>query len=393
MSGAFRKPSWALVTLLMALPERSFGQTTTTPTQTADTVLDNTPFVSARAAAMGGALSTVADDLDALYYTPAMIGGLGYEGKSQNASVWRGVYFPYVGVSENQNASKTRQELSASGAQSDAGAGAAVMDANSGKRQYARASFIPIGLIFGRLAIAPVIDQQLAAVSVADSPGDVNMRYRTFNGLMVGTSVADNQNRLSLGVSQAIGTIEETNGTFQYLDMVDVDERKSILSDNRKTYEAKSTNVGITVRIPKSLTPSFSVTARNMGNTKNIAKSTGDDPLEYPEDLTAGVSISPEIGKIGRLNVAIEAGYLTQKEMASVKKFRGGVELLLFGDDAHSVLGLRAGGNAAGASYGAHLNLGLIGAGFESHAVDIGINNERVIERRQSAVVFINVAP
>ncbi|MEI6399197.1 MAG: hypothetical protein WCO71_10535, partial [Pseudomonadota bacterium] len=57
-----------------------------------------------------------------------------------------------------------------------------------------------------------------------------------------------------------------------------------------------------------------------------------------------------------------------------------------------SILGLRVGGNDAGASYGAHLNVGLMGLEAESHAVDIGIDNERLIERRSSAVISINVA-
>jgi hypothetical protein len=266
------------------------------------------------------------------------------------------------------------------------------MDANAGKRQYARASFIPMGLMLGRAAIVPVIDHQIAAVPVVDSPGDVTMRYRTFSGLMLGTSVADNGNRFALGISQSFGTIQETAGTFKYVDTVDVEQRKAIFKESRKTYAAKSTNVGMTIRVPKSVTPTFSVVARNMGNTKNTSSDAATEPLVYKEDLTAGFSISPEIGKFGRINMLIEGGYLTQKSMAAKKKIRGGVELLLGGDTGHSVFGLRVGGNDAGASYGAHLNLGLIGLEAESHAVDIGIDNERLIERRSSAIIFINVA-
>jgi len=376
---------------MAAAPDVVLGQTTVT-TADSSTVLDPEPFTTTRANGLGGALSTIADDLDALYYNPAGIGGLGYSNRSPKAPFVRGLYFPYAGGSINANAQSTQKQFNAKGAQNDASAGSAVMDANAGKRQYARASFIPMGLLLGRTAIVPIIDHQIAAVPAVNSPGDVKMRYRTFSGMMLGTSVADNSNRFALGVSQAMGTIQETSGTFKYVDMVDVDKRKAILAQNRATYAAKSTNVGMTIRVPKSVTPTFSVVARNMGNTKNTSSETATEPLVYHEDLTAGFSISPELGKFARVNMLIEGGYLTQKSMAAKKKIRGGVELLLGGDTGHSVLGVRVGGNDAGASYGAHLNLGLIGLEAESHAVDIGVDNERLIERRGSAIIFINVA-
>lgn len=372
------------------MSDHALGQAEADDTVETDTVLDLSPFTSTRAAGMGGALSTIADDMDALYYNPAGIGGLGFDSKSEKRPFFKGLYFPYVGGSLNENARKVHKEFTATGAQSDAGAGAAILDANAGKRQYARASFIPIGMIFGRVAAVPIVDHQIASVPTG-TEGLIKMRYRTFSGVMVGSSIADNGNRFSLGVSQMIGSIDETLGTFDYVEMVDVDQRKVILKDNRKTYSAGGQNVGLTIRIPKSVTPTFSVVARNMGNTKNAASKPEDDPLIYEEDLTAGFSISPDIGRIGRFHLLIEGGNLTQKHTAARKKLRGGAELLLGGETSKSLLGIRAGGNDAGASYGVHLNLGLIGVEVESHAVDIGINNDRVIERRSSAVVYIDV--
>ena len=383
-----------VVVLLVTAVQSSVlvGQSSETISTDSETVLDPSPFATARAASMGGALSTLADDLDALYYNPAGIGGLGFDGKSEKRPFVKALYFPYFGSSLNENASSVQKKFQAEGAQNDASAGAAVMDANAGKRQFARVSVLPLGLLLGRTAIVPVIDHQLAAVPVINSPGDVKMRYRTFSGAMIGTSIADNQNRFSLGVSQSIGTIQETYGTYKYVDMVDVDQRKEILSQSRKTYAAKGLNAGMTIRIPKSATPSFSIVARNVGNTKNTAKSDGTDPLIYNEDLTAGFSISPPLGKFGRFNLLLESGYLTQKHMAAKKKARGGVEFLFGGDDSKALFGLRAGGNDAGGSFGASLNLGLIGLEAETHAIDIGINNERLIERRSSGVLYINVA-
>jgi hypothetical protein len=69
-----------------------------------------------------------------------------------------------------------------------------------------------------------------------------------------------------------------------------------------------------------------------------------------------------------------------------------GVELLVGGDNGLAPVGIRLGGNEAGISYGMHLNLALIGIEAESHAVNIGINNSRVIERRTSFISYINIA-
>ena len=378
-----------LATGLLSVPDIVLGQIAE---ENSDTVLDPEPFVTTRANALGGALSTVAGNLDALYYNPAGIGGLEGSKGSGKASAVHGVYFPYAGLSLNANALSTREQFNAKGAQNDANAGAAIMDANAGKRQYARASFIPLGLLMRRAAIVPMLDHQIAAVPVKDSPGDVKMRYRTFSGMMFGTSVADTSNRLSLGFSQTVGTIQETTGTFRYTEMADVDQRKSILAQDRKTYAAKSTNVGMTLRPTKSFAPAFSLVARNMGNTKNTASESGADPLVYNEDLTSGFSVSPRVGKLGHLNLMIEAGHLTQKSIPAQKKIRAGMELLLGGDTGKSTYSLRLGANNGGLSYGFHMNLGFIGVQAESHAVDIGINNERVIERRSSAVISVNLA-
>lgn len=361
-------------------------------TEESDTILDDAPFTTARANALGGALSTIAEGLDAIHYNPAGIGGLGFDASPRKSPFTSTFLFPYAGVSMNQTADAVRKEFSAKSAQSDANAAAAIMDAHAGKRQYLRATLMPIGFISGRIAVAPTIDHQIAAVPVSGSPGQVRLRYRTFSGTMIGSSVADYANRLSLGVSQTIGTIQETYGTFNYLDIADVDKRKTVLGENRRTYTAGATNIGLTLRLPKKISPTFSVVARNMGNTKNRSTNPADEALYFDENLTVGASISPKLRKLGRLNVLLEASRLTQRHTTAIKKIHAGVELLVGGDNGHAPVGIRLGGNEAGISYGMHLNLALIGIEAESHAVNIGVNNNRVIERRTSFISYINIA-
>jgi hypothetical protein len=376
---------------IAGLSQVAYSQTSSSSLSNTDTVLDPSPFASCRAAGMGGALSTLADQLDALYYNPAGIGGLGLNTKSDGSSMVKSLYFPYAAGSLNQNAGTVRSEFNAQQAQNDANTGAAIIDAQSGKRQFARASIVPLGLFIGNTAIVPVVDHQLAAVPVGDDSGQVKLRYRSFTGVMVGASASDKSKRVLLGVSQAYGNIEETSGTFNYVDTVDSYQRKKILKENRSGFAAKSLNAGITIRVPKAANPAFSLVARNLGNTKNTASNSEDEPLTYEEDLTAGFSISPALGKIGRVNFILEGGYLTQKHMAARKKIRSGLELLLGEGYSKSPLGIRVGGNDAGWSAGIHLNVGLIGVEASTNAVDIGINNHREIERRTTAIIYIDL--
>ena len=380
----------ALVMTIWLQPQMAVSQSVANSGD-ADTVLDPSPFTTCRAASMGGALSTLADDLDAIYYNPAGIGGAATGNRKADSGPVRSLYFPYASLSLNQNAAAIRSEFNAQQAQNDASAGAAIIDANSGKRQYARASIVPFGMVIGRTAIVPVIDHQLAAVPVGDATGQAKLRYRSFSGFLVGTSLSDSANTLSLGISQAYGTIEETSGTFDYTDMVDSYQRKKILKNSRSSFTAKAANAGMSLRIPKGAHPTLSLVARNMGNTKNPAKQAGNEALVYPEDLTIGFSVSPSIGHLGRFNFILESGYLTQKHMAERKKIRGGMELLLGGVTSKSNLGIRAGGNDAGWSAGLHLNIGLIGLEAETHAIDVGANNKRLIERRTSAIIYLDL--
>ena len=366
------------------------SQETLLATVEQDTVLDPAPFSTARANSMGGALSTIADDLDAIYYNPAGIGGLGFDKSESKAPLTRSLVFPYSAVTLNDTANTVRKEFNANNAQSDANAGAAILDANSGKRQFIRATFMPVGILIGRTLVAHTIDHQIAAVPVVDSPGEVKLRYRTFSGILLGTSVSDYANRVAWGISQSIGTFQETYGTFQYVDAVDVNTRKEIFNENRKTYKAGATNIGMTIRPHKKLSPTFSVVARNVGNSKNRATNPEYDDLVFDEDLTVGASISPKYKKL-RINAVFEASHLTQKHIPAIKKLRAGLEVLLGGDNSKAPFGIRLGGTEAGISYGTHLNLGLIGLEAESHATNIGFNGDRVIERRNSLILFVDV--
>src|SRR5690606_35929437 len=120
--------------------------------------------------------------------------GLGW-GKTKPPFI-RKLWFPLVGAGANENSASLYKEFKAKGATSDSAVGQAVLDAESGKRQYARLG-IASGGVFGRTLVLPFSDTQIAAVSKGD--GTIDTRYRSMSGLGFGFSAQDSAGRLSLG--------------------------------------------------------------------------------------------------------------------------------------------------------------------------------------------------
>lgn len=354
------------------------------------TVLDSDPVLSTRGAGMGHALAPHADGNDAAFYNPAGIGGL-HLGKEPKHRV-RQFYFLYGGAAINENSQELNQEMRTKGAANDAAIGQAVIDANAGKRQYARVSLFP-NLGYSRFMIGPIIDSQMAAVPIGDNTDLVDVHYRERTGIGMGFSVTDPKERLYLGVFATHLSIKDVRGEFLYTDMIDKTARQEAIKDETNKYSGIATNVGMLWRIAKEGAPTLAIVARDVGGT-SYQKTSGDAEggLDIPQDLTFGLGLSPALGKIGYFNFSVEGAHLTAKETAVEKKWRSGMEFN-FGDRGiKSFFGLRCGGSDAGASFGTHLNLGILGAQYANFAEDIGVDNKRMIERRQAFIVSVNLA-
>jgi hypothetical protein len=361
------------------------------------TILDQSPFVSARAAGMGGALSTLADGLESAYYNPAGIGGI-HLGKSPHGML-RGLHFPYLGVAANENASNLNSEFSSQGGATDRGVGQAIVDANAGKRQYGRASYV-LDFTVGRTLTAAFSDVQFAAVKsegATTDEGGISMKYRSLSGTGTGFSATDSQERIYFGMFSSINnmTVMDTESA-SYLDVINTDRRKQLLKDDSTKWTGVSTNVGLMWNFAKQWRPTLGIVARDVGNSNYKAAGPvaegASSKLLIEQDLTTGFSISPELGKQGTVNFIIEGHHLTAKEMSLHKKFRTGLEINFGGFGSNSTVGVRGGYNSAGASYGVNFNLGLIQLEAASEAIDIGINNLSVAERRNVAVFSVNLA-
>lgn len=351
-------------------------------------VIEDSPLASPRAAGMAGAVITVVDDLDAAFHNPAGIGGLDWEKKK--VPLIRKLYFPHVSAAGNNRSADLIKEIRSERASSDSTVGKALVDAHGGERQYARIGMLG-GMVFGRTMVAPFTDIQMAATSHGEGSDLIDLNYRTLTGAGAGFSAQDASGAISVGYFGYTAQRSDTVGTFTYDEIVDKEQRTAAFDDVTTKSSAIGHNAGLIWRLGKKARPTLGVALKNVGDTRYVAKGEGEDVIQQ-QDLSIGFSLSPDLGRVGRLNFVLEADKLEHDELSFTEKYRVGAELLLGGLGSYATLALRAGYNDAGATGGLSLNLGLIGLEAASHGVDIGAGNEKVIERRFVGSLFVNVA-
>jgi len=374
---------------LATLAPSARGQSSSSSAAAANrSVIDEDPLPSARAAALGGALSTTADDFDAAFHNPAGIGGLGL-GKRQLPLI-RKLYFPEIAVAANPNSTKLYNEFQKQGGANDSAIGAGILDANAGKEQYGRASVMG-GAVFGRTLVVPFSDMQMAATAKDDGSGLIDLHYRRMTGIGFGFSAQDSEGRLSLGYFGYTATRQEIQGDVAYTDVADKSKRAEALKGDEATYSGAGHNVGLIYRLGKRLAPTLAVAVTNLGDT-HFHTTGGAADLVDKQDMTVGFSVSPQLGKVGICHFTLEAGRLNEENVSLLKKYRLGSEILLGGDGSYATFALRGGYNYTGPSAGFALNLGLISLAATTYSVDIGTGNDTVTERREMATFTVNVA-
>ena len=366
------------------------------------TVLDSDPYISARAAGMGGALSTLADGVHAPFYNPAGIGGLHWE--KTKPPIIRQFHFPYLGAGANENAVSLNKEFKKTDGSAEKTVGQSIIDAYSGKRQYARASGM-FSFVLSRFTILQSSDIQFAAFRKSENnqtpltpeESTINAKYRSNSSTGAGLSVTDPKGTFYLGVFSAYSQRKVFSGDFSYDQLVRREDRQADISTKMKHYSGVSTNVGMLWLLGQYGRPSLAVVSKNVGKSfyhlKNIDADTAaeDKTIVENDDLTIGFSVSPHIGKSGAFNFIVEGHHLTDKEVSLNKKFRTAMEFNFGGFGSEATLGIRTGYNLAGISGGLNLNLDLIQFEIASQAEDIGIGNRHVVERRNVGVFSVNV--
>lgn len=359
-------------------------------------VLDESPYVTTRAAGMGGALSTLAEGVDAPYYNPAGIGGLDL-GNTKQPTV-RHLNFPYIGASLNENASKIVRDPKSS-ASPDESVSDGINNAITGKRQYGRGSAM-MNIVVGHMMLLVSDDTQLAAFkepSPTDGQGQIAIGYREQTTTGLGFSMVNPKETFHLGLFSSYNTRKLFTGSFDYTELDSEPERHEVIASNSKSFHGVSTNLGILWIMSKRLRPALGIVLHDIGNT-NYSSGADDavDPAQekfiaVKQNATVGFSISPQLGRFAIMNFIVEEQDIGNRDVAVNKKFHTGLEFTFFGHGSEAPIGIRTGYNLAGVSYGLNFNLGLIQVEVASSAQDIGIGNLHVVERRNSAVFSVNL--
>ncbi len=371
------------------LPSAVLAQASEDPAAETISVIDEDPISSNRAAAMGGAIGSLSDNLDATFQNPAGIGGLDVPAGG-NKSWFRKIYFPHVTAAGNTNARSFLSEMRSSGASTDSTAGKAVIDARAGIRDYGRTTAVG-GAVLGRLMLIPYTDIQAASTPIGGGTEQLDLHYRTMSGIGYGFSMQDSKNTFSIGYFGYTANRKDVDGTFTYDELTTSEQRNEVLAPYTHQYEGQGSNFGVIWRLGKKGAPALGVSTKNAGGTRFKSKS-GDETLTVKENIQTTMAISPEIGKTGALNFVIGMDQLMNNQVSATKKFHVGSELELGGRGSYATFSLRAGYNAAGPSGGILLNLGLIGFEATTYCIDISNTNAKVSERRLSGSMFINVA-
>jgi hypothetical protein len=374
---------------LVALPALS-QESSPLPAAEVKTVLDSSLWVTPRSSGLAGAAAPTADGMDAPDSNPAGIGGVNIEG---SLPLVRLLTFPYLGAAANENAHDMRKDMTASTLE-DPVLKQALLDGAKDKRFYGRASFVP-AFGFSRTFVAYINDTQVAAVPYGGGTSLIQTHYRFSTGPVFGFSATNPSQTIALGATVAQLTREEiaTDLTFAQIDSPDL--RKQALKQQQKTYAGTAANVGLSWQLARAAKPTFSLVSHNVGATKYKLKKSKEPATNIieKESISLAFGLSPQLGKNAYLNFVIQGDELDHHDIAIEKKLKTSLELTLGkGFGYYSLLGLRAGYNAAGVSAGASLHIGMISLEVASYAVDLATDNHRTIERRTAAIFNANIA-
>lgn len=353
------------------------------------TLLDDSPWASARAAAMSRAISPIADGMDAPFYNPAGIGGIQAD---KSRPFLHELHFPYVSGSVNQDSIGLNKDIAEAHDLNDPSVIEQILKARENQRQYGRVSVAPY-LTFSRFSFGYSYDVQMAAVS-PDTTGDqIEVDSRAMSGPSLGFSFADEGRNFSFGLHMSYITLTETKGTFDFATLNDSELRKQAFKDNENTYVGAPIHAGLFWRVAKKWSPTLALVFRNAGNTKFRNNEEQGEDLTMDEDLTLGFGLSPRLKKWGYLNFTLEGHKLSDNNTSTKKKLRTGLEFQVGKQKGNKAdFSIRTGYSDAGLSYGAGFNLGMIALNAASFVEDIGVNNKRVIERRYVVNFAVNVA-
>lgn len=354
---------------------------------------DRSPWVSARAAGMSEAVSPIANGLEAPYYNPALIGGLNYK---QMRGPVSNLQFPSVGAAWGPSSMPLMKEVAQGGSPRTPAAAEQLRRAYDGSHAYGRFTLLPT-VTFYRVFVGYVYDSRAAAVPRSDASDVIDVASQQQSGPMLGFSLGSPTRNFYLGLSTAFIQRAEIQGSIP-LSVPDPAEGEEDalpqgfdLIENR--FRGSPLHLGTLYSFNYRWRPSISLVARNLLGTLYSSSNSEVASYKEREDITLGFGLSPNLGTWGIWSSVLEFADTTRSDKSFASKVRFGSELT-FGNafGAQAGFALRMGYRQAGPSFGLGVNLGLIGIQAATYAEDIGIDGERMIERKSMVNVGINIA-
>lgn len=358
-------------------------------TQLQDTILEESFMVSARASAMGEALGSLSSAKEASYYNPALINCTHTtynQSKQNNSQSICSFDFIYVGIKVNKNSYDIIKDMKAFNAFNDSTIAQTVLNAHDGKKQFARISLSP-NVIIKNLMLAPVIDQQIAAVSLTESNTQIRLNYQQKTGIILGRSFLNIDNKLFGGISIYYAALKMLKGDYDYSTIDNYIEFLSVLNKSGKLYNGLATNLGLTWKVSERPSSFFSLIVKNFNNT--TYKTTGES-YTIKQDITLSYATKINFDNMSTLNLGFDINKLEDTELSIDRKIKTGIELL-YTINKRIRGSLNAGYNYSGLSYGCTLNIGMLGLQYANYWQNIGYKNEKIFERRFSYLLYINL--
>lgn len=353
--------------------------------------MDNAPFVSARAAGLGQALSPIANGLDAFYYNPALIGGV--HEKAAKPMLTH-LYIPYIATETSPGSHGFMTKRLTGSSMSSNEIAEKISDVWNNKSYYERVSATPVVVINRLMAGYTYSSRSSANLDNSDSANPLlQVSERTTSGPIVGFSATAPKQEFYLGVSVSFLTIRDTAANWSAADFASRETRLPVLKEGTERYEGMPIHIGSAYRFAHAWKPAITMVMQDVGSTRYSPADKTKDTRVQRDNFTMGFGISPSLSTIGQLNVVSELTSLTNSSVKFADKLRLSSEFTMgdrFGADAG--LSFRLAYTSAGMNYGAGINLGILHAEVASYAEDVGKDMHKMVERRSVVNLGINIA-
>lgn len=367
----------------MALAQESYSRK---PTHAAK--LSKQPFGSTGLDGRAGTSVPTFGGPDSAMSNPASIG----INDDTPSTAWvKHFHFPLVYGAYNEHSKSLLETISFQGGLKGAEFQESVIAARDGKPQYSRASLFPNARI-GQVIIGPIYDIELASTKIHPDNDIVEFAYQRKTGAGLGWSIVDPSGSLKIGLFAHYLELERFQGSYISDQVMDISESEQLIEDGMGRYKGLGLNVGLLWKMKHKMTPVVSLRAKDVGGTHYFHQNGSGESFTNKQDLGIGLGFSPQIFSQVFAHIFLEGNNLTNDEVPVESKGRLGGGLTFGGRDAFSICGVNMGLDASGFAYGGHLNIGLIGVQYANFAVDVGTEDHRAIERRQSGSLSINLA-